>query len=432
MASQRPDLSTDQATALARLTSPDIRGRCLFVTGKAGTGKSTLLRELVATSRLATAVLAPTGLAAIQVGGQTIHSFFALELGPLDNSPERVPLFRKGHPKRRLIEKLECLVIDEASMIRADVMDAIDFSLRQNCERPDVAFAGKTIVLFGDLWQLEPVVQAGGDEEMIRDRYASPFFFDSVAVREAGLEVINLTTVHRQRDDPEFLWALNQLRRGSTSELEFFNGRVEADLGTDAVVTLTATNARADAINFGRLAQLPGVARTYAGALEGNFGRDLPADPRLGLKIGAQVMFVKNGREWANGTLGTVVELDELTVTVQKADDGETVVVERDRWEKTRYRWNADSRRIETEIVGEYAQLPLRLAWAVTIHKSQGLTFDRVVVDLDRRAFAHGQLYVAMSRCRTLAGVSLRRALSPDDVQVSARVLEFERQMALE
>ncbi|MBS1715021.1 MAG: AAA family ATPase [Armatimonadetes bacterium] len=405
------------------------QGRFVFVTGRAGTGKSTLLRRFVEETSLHTVVLAPTGLAAVQIGGQTLHSFFALPLGPLTSDPECVTVFRRGHPKRRLIEKMQCLVIDEVSMVRADVLEAVDFSLRANSDRFDLPFGGKTIVAFGDIRQLEPVVTRGGDEAMIADRFESPFFFDAPCLRESGIDVWQLETVYRQQD-PEFLWALEQVRTGATSELSYFNDRVGAGLDHPNTVTLTATNAKADAINRSRLAALPGAARTFRAEATGTFERDFPTDPLLQLKPGAQVMFVKNGREWANGTLGSVAALGEGTVTV-RLHDGSMVEAEAENWEKTRYTWNADSQRVGKEVVGTYTQIPLRLAWAVTVHKCQGLTLDSAVVDLDTRAFAHGQVYVALSRCRTIEGLSLTRAVLPEDIVLHPRVAEFEAKAKL-
>ncbi len=420
----RVDLSPDQVAALEFVPEVPTYGRCIFVTGRAGTGKSTVLRQFVDTTPLKTVVLAPTGLAAVQVGGQTIHSFFNLPLGPLDDVPDTVPLFKKGQPKRRLIEALDCVVIDEVSMVRADVMDAIDWSLRRNRDRLNEPFGGVTMLCFGDLMQLEPVVQRGADEEMLASRYQSAFFFDARSIRSASLDVIELQTVHRHKDDEEFLWALNRLRNGFTDELGLFNSRVGADLGVDGVVTLTATNARSSSINLHRLSGLQGVATKYAAVVEGDFGKETPADLLLTLKLGAQVMFIKNGREWANGTLGVVTEVENDRARVWLFEGGEHWVGQ-EQWEKKRYKWDNFSGRISSEPIGVFRQIPLRLAWAMTIHKSQGLTLEKAVLDLDRPAFAHGQTYVALSRCRSLVGLSLVRQLTPRDVSVSEPVQAF-------
>lgn len=421
-------LSADQALAVnAVLTAHG--PRVVFVTGKAGTGKSTVLRQLVRSGLMEMVVLAPTGLAALNVGGQTIHSFFGFKLGPLDENPDLMHIWKPRGQKHRLVEKLEAIVIDEVSMVRADLMDAIDFSLRVNL-RSKLPFAGKTVVVFGDLWQLEPVVQSGDEQEFLASRYASPFFFDSKVVRDSGMDVVELQTVHRQKDDLEFLWALNRIRQGSTEDLDLFNSRVGAPLEAEHVLTLTATNARATTINTVALARLNSPPAVYTGSVEGDFGKDFPAENTLVLKPGAQVMFVKNGKDWVNGTLGTVVtaEPDRLVVHTQ---DGVTTEVAPEKWEKYRYTFNRSTERIEAEPVGAYTQVPLRLAWAATIHKAQGLTFDHLRLDMDRRAFAHGQLYVALSRCRTLAGLSLVRPVTQHDVCVNHRVWEFEKAAGL-
>ncbi|MBS1722219.1 MAG: AAA family ATPase [Armatimonadetes bacterium] len=423
-----PTLGEEQLAALHDIEQGPA-GRFIFVTGRAGTGKSTLLREFVSGSRLRCVVVAPTGLAAIQVGGQTIHSFFGFPLGPLTNDKELVHEYRRSHPKRKLMENLDCLVIDEVSMVRADVLDAIDFSLRQNTGNNNLPFGGKTIVAFGDIRQLEPVVTGGADQEMISDRFASAFFFDAEALRSTGIDVWNLETVYRQRDE-EFLWALERVRLGDPYELSYFNERVGATLENPHTVTLTATNAKANSINQRRLAALAGTPKVFKGESTGAFDRDFPSDPLLMLKPGAQVMFVKNGKEWSNGTLGTVRSLHDGYVVVDAPGSG-TVAVEPEKWEKSRYTWDSFSSRIGKEVVGEYSQLPLKLAWAVTIHKSQGLTLASALIDLDQRAFAHGQVYVALSRCRSIEGLSLARPIRPEDLVVNPRVAEFESRAKL-
>lgn len=395
----------------------------MFVTGRAGTGKSTLLREFVASLEVPAAVLAPTGLAAINVGGQTIHSFFNFPLGPLEPDPDLIPVFKNSGNKSRLINKLRILVIDEISMVRADLLDAIDYSLRRN-RRTDNPFGGLQVVVFGDLWQLEPVVAGSAEAEFLGHHYASPFFFDAHVVKNTELDILELDHVYRQQD-PEYLWALDQLRKGNEEALDFFNERVDAPLPAGGMpLTLTATNARAHSINLTRLGAIHTPARIYQGTVEGKFGKDLPTDLVLNLKSGAQVMFVKNGKQWVNGTLGVVTELEMDKVKVL-TNEGKEVIVERETWEKERYTWDRNTARINKELVGSFVQFPLRLAWAVTTHKSQGLTLDQAIVDLDRPAFAHGQTYVALSRNRNREGLSLRRPIKPQDVIVHPRTLEF-------
>lgn len=421
---QSPALSAEQSDALARIEHA--RGGLFLVTGRAGTGKSTLLRELAARWEGRCAVAAPTGLAAVQIGGQTIHSLFGLPLGPLAERDEGIRRYSRGHPKARLMRGMQALIIDEVSMVRADVLDAIDWSLRMNCEI-DRPFAGKTVAAFGDVWQLEPVVEGGGDAEMLADRYPSPFFFDSRAFREADVEALVLDEVHRQ-SDPDLLWALERVRLGDPDGLSLFNERVGADVPEAGRVSLTATNRRSHAKNLAALARLPSPAKSYQGTVEGDFGAKLPTDLVLTLKPGAQVMFAMNGPLWQNGTVGQVAACGAESVTVEV--HGSRAEVAPVTWEKVRYTWDSAKGRIGRELVGSFTQLPLRLGWAVTVHKAQGLTLDRVEVDFDTDAFAHGQAYVALSRCRSLSGLRLTRALRPGDLVVDERVWEFQRRLA--
>ncbi len=421
-------LSEEQIFILDQIPDMPFGGRIIFVTGRAGTGKSTLLRALSAITPMKYAVLAPTGIAAINAGGQTIHSFFNFPLGPLDPETSEIPVFKVGGQKSKLIKELDLLIIDEVSMVRADLLDAIDVSLRRNRGRNE-PFGGVTVVAFGDVWQLEPVVAGQAESEFLAHHYRSPFFFDSHIVRQVGMDVLELQTVHRQVTDPEFLWALDRLRVGDTGELNLFLDRVAQPLHS-AALTLTTTNARANLINSTSLVKLPGSQRAYEAKIEGDFGKDLPADEILNLKPGAQVMFVKNSKQWVNGTLGHVTSVGDDEIKVQIVD-GEEVTVAREIWEKNRFTWDRSKSRIVTEPIGSFVQFPLRLAWAVTIHKSQGLTFDRLILDLDRKAFAHGQMYVALSRCRTAAGLSLSRPIDPNEIFVHERVQEFAREAGL-
>lgn len=416
------DLSTDQAK-VARAVESQSGPSFLFVTGKAGTGKSALLRFLADRSKHSV-VLAPTGIAALNVGGQTIHSMFLLEPGPMTRSGEGIPRLRRGTPRQRLLQRVKRIIVDEVSMVRADLLDAMDFSLRLNTG-VQLPFGGKQVVALGDLWQLEPVVTEGAETQMIRQRYKSPFFFDSEVLRELRLQVNELTTPFRQQGDMRFLELLDRLRRGDGSVIMELNERVGAKIEGPSPIVLTATNARAQNINLGRLAEIHSPARRYVAHTEGNFGRELPTDANLALKVGAQVMFVKNSEEWVNGSLGTVETMDEMEVQV-RLTDGKIVTVEPATWEKKTYSWDAKSEKITQTIAGKFEQLPLKLAWALTIHKSQGLTFDQIIVDFDRPAFAHGQTYVALSRCRTLDGVSLTQALTQRSIVNNPRVREFE------
>ena len=401
----------------------------LFVTGRAGTGKSTLLREFVSQSGLNCAVVAPTGLAALNVGGQTIHSFFRIKPGPVISDSEHVPVFRPGHPKWRLMKNMDVLVIDEISMVRADLLDAMDYSLRANLKSEE-PFGGKRVVVFGDLLQLEPVVRRGAEMEMMLDLYASPFFFDAKVLRNFPMEILELTEVHRQAGDQDFVWALNELRQGKTEVLDAINERVGASLD-GREVTLHTRNAGVLAMNMERLMRLSGSSREFKATFTGDSIDETPTDPLLTLKLGARVMFVRNGTEWVNGTLGTVTGFPEEGGVKVEKDDGETVTVGPETWEKVRWSWDGMRHRIAAEVTGTFTQIPLKLAWALTVHKSQGLTFDQVRLDFGQGAFAHGQLYVALSRCRTLAGLSLAHPLKPTDLIINERVLEFWTQTGL-
>ncbi len=388
----------------------------LFITGRAGTGKSTLLKAL---SRLVVdehIVLAPTGLAAVNVGGQTIHSFFGFP--PRLIQSDDIRRSRNG----ALMRKLKLLVIDEVSMVRSDLMWAIDQSLRVNRGRPREPFGGVRLVMFGDLHQLPPVVQEAEVGSHLEDNHGGPFFFSVSSLREgAGTFRIELSHVFRQRD-PALLGVLNKVRDGEADDedLAILNERV-SPIRTlsegDPYVILTPTNAAAQRINTAFLAALPGALKTYPAAVTGEFGQGAqPTDAALTLKVGAKVILLRNDsdRRWVNGTVARVTRLDDTSVHVMI--DGREHEVEPASWESRRYAYDQTAQKIVETVAGTFKQLPLRLAWALTIHKSQGLTLDRVYIDLGRGTFAHGQAYVALSRCRTLEGLSLARPLKPGDI----------------
>ena len=388
----------------------------LFITGRAGTGKSTLLKAL---SRLVIdehIVLAPTGLAAVNVGGQTIHSFFGFP--PRLIQADDIRRSRNG----ALMRKLKLLVIDEVSMVRSDLMWAIDQSLRVNRGRPREPFGGVRLVMFGDLHQLPPVVQEAEVGSHLEDNHGGPFFFSVASLREgAGTFRIELSHVFRQRD-PALLDVLNKVRDGEADggDLAVLNERVSPirTLGEgDSYVILTPTNAAAQRINSAYLTALPGAVKTYPAAVTGEFGQGAqPTDAALTLKVGAKVILLRNDsdRRWVNGTIARVSRLDDTSVHVMI--DGREHEVEPASWESRRYAYDQTAQKIVETVAGTFKQLPLRLAWALTIHKSQGLTLDQVYIDLGRGTFAHGQAYVALSRCRTLEGLSLARPLKPADI----------------
>jgi len=407
--------------------------QCLFLTGKAGTGKSTFLRYIRDKLKKKFVVVAPTGIAAINVKGVTIHSFFQFPFRPMVPGDEAIKVLKKGSHKQKIIKNMDALIIDEVSMVRSDMIDAIDTSLRQNTGKKNLPFGGKQVIFIGDLFQLEPVlVKNSSEEEILHQHYRSPFFFDARIFNQVDLVSIELEKVYRQ-ENSAFIELLDKVRTGEAGEreLELLNQRYQAPLPEQEgfSILLSSVNAIADKENKARLRQLEGMARTYYGEVDGTFDqRRFPTESELTLKEGAQVMFVKNDPEgrWVNGTIGKVQELKEDKVKVELGD-GEVEDVEPDKWENIQYGFDTANQEITEETIGTFTQYPLKLAWAVTIHKSQGLTFDQVVLDLGNGAFAGGQVYVALSRCRTLEGLSLRKPIRQQDIFVNERIVEFAR-----
>jgi energy-coupling factor transporter ATP-binding protein EcfA2 len=399
----------------------------LFVTGRAGTGKSTLLKALRELLDDKMVVVAPTGLAAVNVGGQTIHSFFGL--------PPR--LIRKDDIRRsrngRIMRGLKFLVVDEVSMVRSDIMWAIDQSLRVNRGRAREPFGGVRLAMFGDLHQLPPVIDEGEVAAHLETEHGGPFFFDVGALREgAGTALIELSQVFRQKDEA-LLGVLNKVRDGDAGEddLAVLNERVHPIRTLsegEPYVILVPTNAAARRINAAYLEALAGRAMTYQAGVTGEFSESAqPTDASLVLKPGAKVMLLRNdpaGR-WVNGTIARVSRLESDQVWVEVG--GEEHEIERVSWENRRYAYDKEAESIVATVAGTFKQFPLRLAWALTIHKSQGLTLDKVYIDLGRGTFAHGQAYVALSRCRTLEGLALARTLRPSDILFDPAVMGYRR-----
>jgi ATP-dependent DNA helicase PIF1 len=397
-------------------------GRNVFLTGRAGAGKTTLLRQVIQAFREKAVVLAPTGLAAVHVGGQTIHSFF--------NFPPRLldPADARKLRNQRVVKALETLIIDEVSMVRADMMEAIDRTLRLN-RGQRAPFGGARLILSGDLHQLPPVVEAEV-EPILAAAYGGPWFFRAPAFGAANFRLAALKRAFRQ-EDAAFLSILNGMRNGRLSEVDqqLLETRVSSRTPAEASqthVVLTPNNAAAWRINQTRLSELPGPARTYSATLEGAFDeKSFPTDETLELKAGARVLMIRNdpsGR-WVNGSLGTVQALGESDVFVKIGSDVHRVSAQA--WEKFRYEFDAKAQSVARSVTGSFKQLPLRLAYAVTIHKSQGMTLDKVYLDFDRGMFAHGQAYVAFSRCRTLEGLELSRPLRPRDLIVDRSAFGF-------
>lgn len=407
----------------------------LFLTGKAGTGKTTFLRHLRTTSSKRMVVLAPTGVAAINAQGSTIHSFFQLPFSPYIPGKGFVETERRHYnfsrEKRRIISSLDLLVIDEISMVRPDTLDAIDSVLRR-FRNPDKPFGGVQLLLIGDLRQLAPVVNPA-EWKFLSDYYKSEYFFESRALAESGMVTIELTNVYRQ-NDPGFIEILNAVREGLVTPdiIARINQRYIPNFtpsDKEGYIRLTTHNRMADEINLHRLNSLNTTSATYSAQISGSFPESsFPTDAMLTLKIGAQVMFIKNDtgsdRQYYNGMLGHIIELTEDSVTVLPSDGGEKIVVSRVEWDNSKYIIDEKTKEIRQEVEGTFTQFPLRLAWAITIHKSQGLTFDRAVIDAGA-SFAPGQTYVALSRCRTLDGLVLGQMIPLTSVKIDQKVDSF-------
>lgn len=399
-------------------------GQNLYITGKAGSGKSKLIEHLRNTTNKKIIVLAPTGLAALNVRGQTIHSFFKL--------PPRL-LTREAAARVRteagVLRQLDAIVIDEASMVRADVLDAIDVILRKHGRDKNLAFGGTQVVLVGDLYQLPPVVNSQ-EMEIFKTLYQVPYFFGANVYQMAEFETRQLTKIFRQNDE-EFIKILNRIRDGDVeqSHLEQLNKRTGKRGEMADAVLLAATNRVVNEINIAELAKLGGREKIYIAEFEGDFpneDRTLPVEKDLRLKKGARVVILKNGAGWVNGSMGKVTKLEEFTVSV-KLDDGPEVEIGIEEWANIKYEVDRKSGKINEAKTGVMRQFPLRLAWAVTIHKSQGMTFEQVYLDLSSSPFAHGQTYVALSRCKTLNGLAFSRPLYPSDIIVDLEIVNFSK-----
>ncbi len=422
-------------------------GRNIFLTGKAGTGKTTFLRSLKGNISKRMIVVAPTGVAAINAGGVTIHSFFQMPFGPHipNNANQKFPdtevqntsknIQRFSRIKINIIKSLDLLVIDEVSMVRADLLDGIDEVLRRykNRYKP---FGGVQLLMIGDLLQLAPVVK--DDEwQILRPYYDTMFFFGSRALQKTDYISIELKHIFRQRDDV-FIGILNKIRDNKADDkaLEALNKRYLPGFSNgnkDGYITLTTHNYQAQEINDRELGKLPVRAYTYTATVKDEFPEyAYPTDFNLILKKGAQVMFIKNdpspGKLFFNGKIGTIISIDQEEIVVKSKDDDQEINVVRVEWQNCKYTINESTKEIEEKIIGSFNQYPLKLAWAITIHKSQGLTFDKAIVDANA-AFAFGQVYVALSRCRTLEGLVLSSPIAARSIKSDATVSDFVHQI---
>ena len=411
----------------------------VFLTGKAGTGKSTFLKYVCANTRKKHVVLAPTGIAAINAGGSTLHSFFKLPFHPLLPDDPNFSLkggklhsfLKYSSEHRKLIKEIELVIIDEISMVRADIIDFIDKVLRVYSQNMREPFGGKQVLLVGDVYQLEPVVKS--DEREILNRfYPTPYFFSARVFNEMELVSIELTKVYRQ-SDPVFVNVLDHIRNNTATaaDLQLLNTRYDTHIEeseNDMYITLATRRDVVNYINEKKLAELPGDAVTLEGEIKGEFPESsLPTQMELEVKPSAQIIFIKNDpdKRWVNGTIGTISGIDEEDTLYIITEDGREFDVKKDKWSNIRYRYNEQEKKIEEEELGVFIQYPIRLAWAITIHKSQGLTFSRVVIDFSGGVFAGGQAYVALSRCTSLDGIQLKKQISRGDIFVRPEIVNF-------
>ncbi|MBW2976646.1 AAA family ATPase [Candidatus Woesearchaeota archaeon] len=402
----------------------------ILITGRAGTGKSTLLDYFANHTKKDVVVLAPTGVAAVNVRGQTIHSFFGFKPWISIDKVKKI-----YGPSSELYKAIDTIIIDEVSMVRADLLDCVDRFLKLNGKKKSKSFGGTQMVFIGDLYQLPPVVK-GKEKEVFKTHYKSPYFFDANAFKNFQVEFIELEKVYRQTDE-KFIDLLNAIRNKSVtdSDLKKINKRLDPDFEPnpdDFYISLTTTNKLSDEINTKELGKLNSKLFTFDGKIKGNFDRSyLPTDEILNVKVDSQVMLLNNDKahRWVNGTVGKITAIKEddnkKAVVKVKLENGKTEDVKRHKWDLPRVVYNPQTKKVESEIIGSFTQYPLRLAWAVTIHKGQGKTFDKIIVDIGSGTFTHGQAYVALSRCKSLQGIILKKPIEKKHIWMDWKVVKF-------
>ena len=407
----------------------------VFLTGKAGTGKSTFVHYFTTKTKKKTLLLSFTGIAAVNIGGQTIHSFFRLPFKPLLPRDKEITKFKDHWSNKKIVQSVDTIIIDEVSMLRSDILEAIDYSLRINGGNPDLPFGGKQMVFIGDIFQLPPIVTSDSvEQELFKSVYRSEYFFDSPSFQNLNPLKIELTKVHRQSDSG-FIDLLNKVRDYSinASEVRGVNDKcfqVNNDYPGNLEIMLTSNRFIAQTENAKRLMELPNQNYVFNAQITGDFNSDrFPAPISLELKRNAQIMFVKNdnakyNRRWVNGTIATIEFVSDELIEV-KLKDGSIHEIKREVWENRKFKWDKKKGEITSEIVGTFMQFPVKLAWAITIHKSQGLTFENVKIDLGTGTFANGQLYTALSRCKSIEGLNLVTEIKLTDIIKDVRVTEF-------
>lgn len=410
--------------------------KSMFLTGKAGTGKSTFIRYFTTKTEKSVLLVAFTGIAAINIGGQTIHSFFRFPFKPLLPNDPDITIFNQFYQKKKILEKTDTIIIDEVSMLRSDILEGLDYSLRINGGNPNKIFGGKQLILVGDIFQLPPVIDSADEVErqLFKTFYDSEYFFDSIAYKQLNPQVFEFNEVHRQSNE-EFISLLNKVRDCSidNSGIDELNKRYNpayTPKPEEFVIILTTNNYLAKIDNITKLNSLPYKSHFFKANITGDFKEDkYPTEPVLELRRNSQIMLAKNdsvdkGRRWVNGTIAKIEFLDDEKIEI-RLKDGSIHTLQKETWENRQYQWDKNKGRITSKVIGTFEQYPLKLAWAITIHKSQGLTFECVIIDLGSGAFLNGQLYTALSRCRTLEGLTLKRQIKRTDIIADKRLIKF-------